>query len=283
MTTPGDAQQQPYVQTTPTAATPETSTPPTVPPPTVLPAPVPPPVAPPPVAPPTVLPPTVLPPVPAPVFAPPMATAPSISPAQLADAVRAVEREKAKRRFGRRALLGVAGLGLCCGAAAATPIAVQKIGLYTQQQLDDALQAGIQQGRQAVLAELRNIEGVALEEAIIIADLTRRGVTFYVKPLADLAASLAGDALAGLANVVAFARDHTPDTNILGLDVHSSLSALASTLNNWHDAVAGDPLGAYLVTDVTIAESYLKNLQKKINGQDSGTPVPTATEQVPSS
>jgi hypothetical protein len=254
MTTPGDAQQQPYAQTPPNAPT---------------------------------LPPTTLAPTPLPTTTPPPApfpevTAASISPAQLADAVRTVERENAKRRFGRRALLGVAGIGLCCGAAAATPIAVQKIGLYTQQQLDDAIQAGIQQGRQAVLAELRNIEGVALEEAIVIADLTRRGVTFYVKPLADLAATLAGDALAGLANVVSFARDHTPDASILGLDVHSSLSALAGTLNSWHDAVAGDPLGNYLVTDVTVAENYLKNLQKKIDGQDTGTPAPTATEQVPS-
>jgi hypothetical protein len=211
----------------------------------------------------------------------PATTAPTISPAQLADAVRAVEREKSKRQFGRRALLGVAGLGLCCGAAAAAPIAVQKIGLYTQQQLDDALQAGIQQGRQAVLAELRNLEGLAIEDAIIVADLTRRGVTFYVKPLADLVSTLAGDALAGLANVVSFARDHTPDANILGLDVHSSLTALANVLNQWHDAVAGDPLGKYLVTDVTAAEAYLKALQQKINGQDTGTPQPTATEQAP--
>ncbi|HEU5441163.1 MAG TPA: hypothetical protein VFU88_17895 [Ktedonobacterales bacterium] len=211
----------------------------------------------------------------------PATTAPTISPAQLAEAVRAVEREKSKRQFGRRALLGVAGLGLCCGAAAAAPIAVQKIGLYTQQQLDDALQAGIQQGRQAVLAELRNLEGLAIEDAIIVADLTRRGVTFYVKPLADLVSTLAGDALAGLANVVSFARDHTPDANILGLDVHSSLTALANVLNQWHEAVAGDPLGKYLVTDVTAAEAYLKALQQKINGQDTGTPQPTATEQAP--
>lgn len=211
----------------------------------------------------------------------PATTAPTISPAQLAEAVRAVEREKSKRQFGRRALLGVAGLGLCCGAAAAAPIAVQKVGLYTQQQLDDALQAGIQQGRQAVLAELRNLEGLAIEDAIIVADLTRRGVTFYVKPLADLVSTLAGDALAGLANVVSFARDHTPDANILGLDVHSSLTALANVLNQWHEAVAGDPLGKYLVTDVTAAEAYLKALQQKINGQDTGTPQPTATEQAP--
>lgn len=211
----------------------------------------------------------------------PSTTAPTISPAQLAEAVRAVEREKAKRQFGRRALLGVAGLGICCGAAAAAPIAVQKVGLYTQQQLDDALQAGIQQGRQAVLAELRNLEGLAIEEAINVADLTRRGVTFYVKPLADLVSTLAGDALAGLANVVSFARDHTPDASILGLDVHSSLTALANVLNQWHDAVAGDPLGTYLVTDVTAAEAYLKALQKKINGQDTVTPQPTATEHAP--
>ncbi|MFI5271857.1 MAG: hypothetical protein ACHQ4H_02335 [Ktedonobacterales bacterium] len=204
-----------------------------------------------------------------PVTTQPLTPAP-VSPGMLADAVRRVEHEKSRRRWGRRAFLGVVGIGACCAVAEVAPLAIRDVGLYTKQQLDQALASGITQGREAVLAELRNIEGVALTDAIEVADLTRRGVTNYVKPLADLAAKLSGDALAGLAQVVGFARDHVPNATVLGLNVHDGLDNLAQVLTVWDANVSTDPLGTYAVQDVTKAEAYLKALQRTIYGTNSG-------------
>ena len=199
----------------------------------------------------------------------------TISPALLAQAVRQVEKEQSRRRWGRRAVLGVVAVGACCAVAEATPFAIRQVGLYTKQQLDDALQAGIQQGREQVLAELRNLEGIALTDAITVADLTRRGISNYVKPLADLAATGTGDALGAMAAVVGFARDHVPNATVLGLNAHNALANLAQKLSLWSQAAASDPLGNYAVQDVTIAEAYLKKLQSTINGSGSNA-TPTA-------
>ncbi len=200
---------------------------------------------------------------------PPPEAASTVSPALLAQAVRQVEKERSRRRWGRRALLGVVAVGACCAAAEATPFAIRQVGLYTKQQLDDALQAGIQQGREQVLAELRNLEGVALADAVAVADLTRRGVSTYVKPLADLVSRGTGDVLGGMAAVVGFARDHVPNATVLGLNVHEALNNLAGLLSTWGTTAASDPLGTYAVRDITQAEAYLKALQRTISGSAS--------------
>lgn len=222
----------------------------------------------------------VTPPAATPQYAPLPAEAPtlppgtSISPALLAQAVRQVEKEKSRRKWGRRALFTVVGIGACCAAVEVAPLAVREVGLYTKQQLDDAIQSGIQQGREQVLAELRNLEGVALADAVVIADLTRRGVSNYVKPLADLVSRGTGDVLGAMAGVVGFARDHVPNATVLGLNVHDGLNNLAQLLSGWDTTVSSDPLGTYAVQDVTKAEAYLKALQRTINGTDNATPTP---------
>ncbi|WIG59601.1 MAG: hypothetical protein OJF49_002348 [Ktedonobacterales bacterium] len=193
-----------------------------------------------------------------------------ISPAQLAEAVRQVEREKDQRKFRRRALLGVAGLGVCAGAAALAPVAVKEAGLYTQKQLDDALSAGVEQGRQAVLNELRNLEGFALDGAIEVADLTRIGVTYIVKPLADLTSTITGDLLQVLANGVSGARDALSHINVhIGV-----LDNIYDLFTTWRANVTQDQLGNYAVADVTLAEAYLKALKQKIDAPTAATPTP---------
>jgi hypothetical protein len=201
-------------------------------------------------------------------------TTTTISPALLAQAVRQAEQEKSRRKWGRRAILGIVGVGACCAIAEAAPFAVRQVGLYTKQQLDDALAAGIQQGREQVLAELRNLEGVALSDAVTVADLTRRGITNYVKPLADEASKVAGDALGAMAGVVGFARDHVPDATVLGVNVHDTLDLLQQLLSTWDQTVSSDPLGTYAVQDVTQAEAYLKALQRTISDSGNATPTP---------
>jgi hypothetical protein len=214
---------------------------------------------------------------PAPSMPPAVPTQPTtttISPALLAQAVRQAEQEKSRRKWGRRAILGIVGVGACCAIAEAAPFAVRQVGLYTKQQLDDALAAGIQQGREQVLAELRNLEGVALSDAVTVADLTRRGITNYVKPLADEASKVAGDALGAMAGVVGFARDHVPDATVLGVNVHDTLDLLQQLLSTWDQTVSSDPLGTYAVQDVTQAEAYLKALQRTISDSGNATPTP---------
>lgn len=224
----------------------------------------------------------VTPPAATPQYAPLPAEAPtlppgtSISPALLAQAVRQVEKEKSRRKWGRRALFTVVGIGACCAAVEVAPLAVREVGLYTKQQLDDAIQSGIQQGREQVLAELRNLEGVALTDAVAIADLTRRGVSDFVKPLADLASKGAGDVLGGMAAVVGFARDHVPDVTLFGLNAHDALNNLAQTLSTWDTNAQTDPLGTFAVQDITKAEAYLRALQQTINNSGNATPTPPA-------
>lgn len=222
----------------------------------------------------------VTPPAAAPQYAPVPSDVPTqppttlISSALLAQAVRQVEKEKSRRKWGRRALLTVVGIGACCAAVEVAPLAIREVGLYTKQQLDDAIQSGIQQGRQQVLAELRNLEGVALADAVAIADLTRRGVTDFVKPLADLASKGAGDVLGGMAAVVGFARDHVPNVTIFGLNAHDALNNLAQTLSTWDTNAQTDPLGTFAVQDITKAEAYLRKLQQTINDSGNATPTP---------
>ena len=52
-------------------------------------------------------------------------------------------------------------------------------------------------GRQALLSELAQLEGVPIDAAIEVAKLTRLAVLYIVKPVAQLFATIAGDALGG--------------------------------------------------------------------------------------
>ena len=88
---------------------------------------------------------------------------------------------KANSPVARRALLVTAGLGACAAGAAATPFIAGKVGELTQDAVNQALQDGIQQGREAVLAELSQLEGVTLEGAIAIAELTKLAVNYIAR------------------------------------------------------------------------------------------------------
>jgi|GEM_PF-988849 hypothetical protein len=184
---------------------------------------------------------------------------------QMVQAIEQVERNKNRRKLTRRALLGAAGVGVCAGAVVAAPLVVEKAGYYTKQELDQALQNGIQQGRQELLAELRNLEGVGLDVAISLAGLADFAVVHIVKPLADLNATIQGDILGALAAGVAQAQSALAHVNVhIGI-----LDNLESLLNQWHTNVSQDQLGQYAVQDVTQAEIYLKALKKKIDGESS--------------
>src|SRR5262249_48962124 len=103
-------------------------------------------------------------------------------------------------RWGRRALLAAAGVGVCAAGVELVPIAVKRAGDFTQAQVSSAFEAGVDQGRRALLDELAQLEGITLEGAISVAELTRLAVKVFVLPLAQLNATITGDLLSALGN-----------------------------------------------------------------------------------
>jgi hypothetical protein len=143
---------------------------------------------------------------------------------------------------------------------------VEQAGYYTKQQLDQALQQGITQGREELLAELRNLEGIGLDTAIAIAKVTKFAVQYIVKPLADLNSTIQGDIVLFLAQRVGEARGILGGIPGVPGDVVSTLSKLQQLLLVWHTHVSQDLLGQYALEDVSAAETYLEALQKKVSG-----------------
>lgn len=193
----------------------------------------------------------------------------NIETRNLARAMEQVARKQNRGKVTRRALIGATGLGVCAGAIVAAPIAIQKAGTYTKQELDQALQDGIAQGRQELLAELRSLEGVGLDTAIAIAKVTQFAVQNIVKPLADLSSAIQGDILGSLAVGVGQARGILSSVPGVPSSALNTLGHLETLLQTWQHSVSQDILGQYAVEDVTAAEKYLEALQQKINGQSS--------------
>jgi hypothetical protein len=169
---------------------------------------------------------------------------------------------KTKGKLARRALLAAAGVGVCAAGVELAPIAVKRAGDFTQAQVSDAFQAGVNQGRQALLDELAQLEGVTLDGAISIAELTRLAVKVIVLPLSQLNATITGDMLGILDAALSSARE-----NLARINVHiGPLNNLQQLVETWRANVTQLPmrLDAYVTADINGAESYLKALKQKI-------------------
>jgi hypothetical protein len=165
--------------------------------------------------------------------------------------------------FGRRALIGtVAAAAVCAGGVALAPTAEKMVQQASQAAIDAAYKAGVQAGRQALLAELRNLEGVPLDAAIEVAEITRMAVLYIVRPVAQLFATIAGDALSILLSALVTAKSKLDSIN-----VHiSQLDQLTSLLTQWQANVKQLPIAVteYATHDIDSAENYLKSLKKTI-------------------
>jgi hypothetical protein len=207
----------------------------------------------------------------------PETTAPNgVSADELAKAIELVERKQTRGKITRRVLVGVAAAGLCAGAVEFGPAALNKAGEYTKAQLEDAFQAGIENGRQALLNELVQLEGVTLEGAIGVAKLTQLGIKYLVVPLAKLTTTIEGDALQVLVDAVSSAR-----TNLAHFNVTVGwLDSLQTLLSTWRDNVVLLPqsLDTYASADVGGAETYLEALQTKIRAEQSAQATPSPTQ-----
>jgi len=180
---------------------------------------------------------------------------------------------KANSPVARRALLVTAGLGACAAGAAATPFIAGKVGEFTQDALNQALQDGIQQGREAVLAELSQLEGVTLDGAIAIAELTKLAVNYIAVPVSKLVAGVGTVALQGFADALSTAQD------ALGkIGQHSDqIDGLHNMVISWKSALGLAPtiLSDITIKDINSAEAYLKALDQKIKTSKTATPTPT--------
>jgi hypothetical protein len=181
---------------------------------------------------------------------------------------------KANSPVARRALLVTAGLGACAAGAAATPFIAGKVGELTQDAVNQALQDGIQQGREAVLAELSQLEGVTLDGAIAIAELTKLAVTYIAVPVSKLVAGVGTVALQGFADALSTAQDALGK---VGQHI-TQIDQLHDMVISWKTALGASPtiLSDITIKDINSAEAYLKALDQKI--KTSKTATPTATK-----
>lgn len=175
--------------------------------------------------------------------------------------------KKGSGKLGRRALIGVAAVSVCAAGVALAPTAEKALQQASKQAIDDAYAAGITAGRQALMSELAQLEGVPIEAAIKVAEVTRMAVLYIVRPVAQLFATIAGDALGILLDGLSSAQSH-----LAGINVHiSQLDQLTSLLTQWKTGVTQLPiqLTDYATHDIDSAENYLKALQKKIQQQST--------------
>ncbi|HEX8998189.1 MAG TPA: hypothetical protein VF812_19350 [Ktedonobacterales bacterium] len=169
--------------------------------------------------------------------------------------------------LGRRALVGVAAVSVCAAGVALTPTAEHLAQQVGQKAIDDAYAAGITAGRQALLSELAQLEGVPIDAAIEVAQLTRLAVLYIVRPIAQLFATIAGDALGAFVAAITSAQQHLASINVQ----ISQLDQLKSLLTQWQHGVQQLPIALtqYATADIDSAENYLKALKKHIQQQSN--------------
>lgn len=201
-----------------------------------------------------------------------------VSPKDLAKAMEQAERQRGRRRLRRRALLAgtgvVATAAVCAGAVEFGPSLLQKAGEYTKAELDQAFQSGIEAGRQAVLNELKQLEGISIEAAIDIAGVTQFTFDKLIVPLSQLAVTITGDALEVLVNAVQTARTNLARINVTVAWLDNLQQLLTQWRANLPDTAVLNAYANYTDAQIQGAETYLRALEKHINAPASSTPTP---------
>lgn len=176
---------------------------------------------------------------------------------------------KGTGKFGRRALITTAGVGVCAVGVALTPLAIKDATQFASDQAHQALTDGIAQGEQSIINELGQIEGVALDDAIKVAELTRLAVQYIVLPVSKVVAATGDFLLNGLNTALTATQQGLNDVHI-----HiSQISSMQQIVQSWHDNLHQLPieLNAYATADIISAENYLKALRKKVQASGGST------------
>lgn len=172
-------------------------------------------------------------------------------------------------KFGRRALIATAGVGVCAAGVALTPLAIRDASQFASDQAHQALTNGIAQGEQAIINDLGQIEGVALDDAIAVAELTRLAVQYVVLPVSKVAAFTGDALLSGLNQALTATQQGLNDVHI-----HiSQISSMQQIVQSWHDNLHQLPIAitAYSTADIISAENYLKALRAKVKAAGGST------------
>jgi len=177
---------------------------------------------------------------------------------------------KGTGKFGRRALIATAGVGVCAAGVALTPLAIKDASQFASDQAHAALTNGIAQGEQAVINELGQIEGVALDDAIAVAELTRKAVQYIVLPVSKVLATIAGDGLGVLDGALTKIQQ---GQDIIHFQVIPQIGGLKTMVESWRSNINQLPIAltAFTSADIISAENYLKALRKKVQASGGST------------
>ncbi|MEO7000484.1 MAG: hypothetical protein ABI068_01605 [Ktedonobacterales bacterium] len=149
----------------------------------------------------------------------------------------------------RRALWALGAAGVVGAGALAAPVAIPAI----ERQMQAEEWRLIQQ-------QIGNLEGVTLDAAIEAAELTLDGVHAIVLPVAQLLATIDGDALSVLISALDTAHN-------IAAAVHAptgELDGIRNVFVAWRDNAHTLPIriNDYSTADITSAETYLKALKQ---------------------
>src|SRR5262249_48519949 len=198
---------------------------------------------------------------------------PAVTAQDLTKALKEVERSKRRRAIGRRALIVGAGAAACVGAFELAP----QIAKNIEGEIGKDFAKGFEAGKQALANELLGLEEVSLDVAIGVADLTQFGASTIIRPLANLASTIAGGGLSVLARAVQDGRD-APGNAGANCDW---LNSLASLLAQWSATVSQSKLGDFIAIDVTLADKYLRALRDRLEREAKKPPPPANPTATP--
>lgn len=161
---------------------------------------------------------------------------------------------------------------MCAAGAAAVPFVAQTVTQTAETEAQKAFQAGLNAGKQAVLNDLAQLEGITIDGAIGVAEVTRLGVKYIVLPVARVVSFLGSNGLAGIAIGLTNAQENLARFN-LSIGVLNSLQSIVSA---WQQNLSQLPitLDAYAHTDIDGAETYLRALKKRIEAETTPTATP---------
>ncbi len=168
-----------------------------------------------------------------------------------------------RKLMGRRALIAAAGLGIVGIGVAEAPNILGAAGHLTEQELQNAINAG----RKALANELVNLETIPVDVAVDVANITHFAVNLFVIPIVDILSGITQVTL----DVASFAVEKAQGfSQLLGIDI-TALKTLDGILKQWKTNVALFPATVQSLNnvDTKAATTYLEALKAKLHAEAS--------------
>jgi hypothetical protein len=187
---------------------------------------------------------------------------PAMYPSSAAAAVNPDAEER--KQMGRRALIAAAGLGVVGVVVAEKDQILKGAGNLAEAEIQNAINAG----RRALASELASLEGIGIDAAEGVADITHNAVNLFVIPIADLLAGLTEITLTVAIGAVSFAQ--TVANTFTGQQI-KAFSSLQTIFNQWKTNVAAFPTVVQSLNnvDTTQAKAYLTALKAKLEQESA--------------